>query len=405
VGKKGFAGLSAVMLALSMLAIALSRVPSAQAAVYWGNGGAIGAANLDGRLRMHGYFRPDYPTFGQIGAVAVSSDYLYWGGTFGIGRVPLYGPEIAETLVRTELLVNGLAIDGSHLYWTTGTGTSIGRANLDGSEQSPQFISGVENPCGVAVDGNFLYWGDLFKVGRARLDGSALQREFISAPGGACGVAVDRNYLYWGDAGGPAIRRAPLGGGAAEVIADGVGAVSALAVDAGHLYWTADTEGVSPQGAIGRLGLAGGAAEPNWLTTNVSNAVYGVAVDSLASPPPLPPKSKPVEVASVKHDRRQGAVLVDVQVPVMGKLRVLAPSFAWKILGKKIRGAEVPPGKLRIKLWAGRGTASESLRNRLLRRGRASARLKLSLKEFGKDPAATETKVTFVKGRRPPHRG
>jgi hypothetical protein len=392
-----------------MSVVALSHAPSAQAAVYWGNGGAIGAANLDGSLRMHGYFRPDYPTFGQIGAVAISSDYLYWGGTFGIGRVPLYGPEIAETLVRTIPstgplpMVNGLAVDGSHIYWTTSRGTSIGRANLDGSEQSSQFIPGLEDTCGVAVNGSFVYWAGVLAIGRARLDGSGIEKNFVPTTSSfhSCGVAADSDHLYWGDAGGPAIRRAPLGGGATEVIADGVGSVSALAVDAGYLYWTADTEGVAPAAAIGRLGLAGGAAEPNWLTTNVPNAVYGVAVDSLASPPRLPPESKPAEIASVKHDRRKAAVLVDVRVPATGKLRVLAPSFAWKILGKKSRGAEVAPGKWRIKLWAGRGTASESLRSRLLRRGRASARLKLSLREFGKDPATTEKTVTFIGTRRP----
>jgi len=400
VGKKGFAGPSAIVLALLTSIVGLSHVPSAQAAVYWGNVGAIGAANLDGRLRMHGYFRPDYAAYGPIGAVAVSSDYLYWGGAFGIGRIPLYGPQVAETLVRTVPMVTGLAVDGSHLYWTTTTGTSIGRANLDGSDQTPQFIPNVENPCGVAVDGSFLYWGDLFQVGRARLDGSGLERQFVSSPGGTCGVAVDRDYLYWGDAGGPAIRRATLGGKGAEAIAEGVGSVSALAVDAGHLYWTADTEGVAPAGAIGRLGLAGSGVEPNWLTTNVTNAVYGVAVDSLESPPPLPPRSQPAEITSVEHDRGKGAVIVDVQVPITGKLRVLAPSFAWKILGKKSRGAEVPPGKWRIKLWAGRGTASESLRSRLLHRGRASKKLTLSLKEFGKDPATTAKKVTFVRARR-----
>lgn len=390
--------LTALAMVALALPVALLHTPSAQAAVYWGNDGAIGAANLDGRLRMHGYFRPDHPTYGPIHAVAVSSDYLYWGGQFGIGRLPLYGPEIAENLVRTEHMVTGLAVDGSHIYWTTGGGTSVGRANLDGSEQSSGFIPGLEDTCGVTVDGSFVYWSGVLAIGRARLDGSGVEKSFVPAPSfHSCGVAVDRNYLYWGDAGGPAIRRAPLGGGRAEVLLEGVGAVSALAVDAGHLYWTADTEGVSPEATIGRFGLATGGAEPDWLTTNTYNALYGVAVDSLASPPP--PKSKPAEITSVEHNRRKGIVFVDAQVPVTGKLRVLAPSFAWKILGKKGRAAEVPPGKWRIKLWPGKGTLSEPLRTRLLSRGRASARLRLTLKEFGKDPATTEKRVTFVRAQ------
>lgn len=332
-----------------------SQTSSAQAAIYWGSSeGAVGAARLDGLQRMPAYFRTDEETYGQISAVAISPDYLYWGGSRGIGRVSLYGPEIAQQLIRTESSVDGLAVDGSHLYWTTRYGTSVGRANLDGSEQST-LVSGLEDTCGVAVDGSFVYWAGILAVGRARLDGSEVERGFLSTSP-SCGVAADSAHIYWGDAGGPAIRRAPLGGGASEVLFESVNSVSALAVDAGHLYWN---EGSSPRDVIGRVGLSGGAAEPNWLTIQVRSGIDGVAVDSLESPPPLPPISRPPEITSVKHNRRRGFVFVDVQVPVTGKLRVLAPSFAWKILGKKEGGEEVAPGQYRIKLWAGsRGTLS-----------------------------------------------
>jgi hypothetical protein len=386
---------AALAIVALVLLVALSGAPSARAAVYWGSGeAAVGAARLDGLQRMPAYFRTDYETYGPISAVAVSPDYLYWGGSRGIGRIPLYGPEIAQQLVRTESTVNGLAVDGSHLYWTTRYGTSVDRANLDGSEQSP-LVSGLEDPCGVAVNGSFVYWAGTLAVGRARLDGSGVERGFLPTTHSfhSCGVAVDSDHIYWGDAGGPAIRRAPLGGGASEVLFDGVSSVSALAVDSAHLYWN---EGFSPRAAIGRLGLAGAAAEPNWLTIQARSGIDGVAVDSLEAPPPLPPISMAAEVTAVKHDRRKGFVFVDVGVPVMGKLRVLGQSFAWKIVGKKDRAAEVPPGKWRIKLWPGRGTASAHLRSALRRRGRASAKLTLSFKEFGKDPATTTKRVTFL---------
>src|SRR6478736_6966371 len=125
--------LALVLAALLALPVALAHPPSADAAVYWGNGWTIGAANLDGHLRQPAYYRPDPETYGQIGAVAVSSDYLYWGGRAGIGRVPLFGPEVPAQIVATAAPVNGLALDGSHLYWTTTGGEAVGRAGLDGS--------------------------------------------------------------------------------------------------------------------------------------------------------------------------------------------------------------------------------------------------------------------------------
>ena len=91
-------------IAALVMVFALSGASSAAAAVYWGNGWTIGAANLDGHLRQPTYYRPDPETYGQIGAVAVSSDYLYWGGRAGIGRVPLFGPEVPEHTVTDTVL-------------------------------------------------------------------------------------------------------------------------------------------------------------------------------------------------------------------------------------------------------------------------------------------------------------
>jgi virginiamycin B lyase len=49
-----------------------------------------------------------------------------------------------------------IAVDSTHVYWANwanGSGTTIGRASIDGSEVNTNFISGASGPYGVAVTG------------------------------------------------------------------------------------------------------------------------------------------------------------------------------------------------------------------------------------------------------------
>jgi hypothetical protein len=73
-----------------------------------------------------------------------------------------------------------------------GTG-AIGRADLDGQNVDPTFITGATFPYGVAVDsGRHVYWtnyhGDT--IGRADLDGRDANQCFITSGSGRSGVAV-----------------------------------------------------------------------------------------------------------------------------------------------------------------------------------------------------------------------
>jgi hypothetical protein len=49
----------------------------------------------------------------------------------------------------------GAAITDRYIFWAQfgayGTGTTVGRANLDGTGVRPSFISGLLGPCFVAV--------------------------------------------------------------------------------------------------------------------------------------------------------------------------------------------------------------------------------------------------------------
>ena len=74
-----------------------------------------------------------------------------------------------------------MAVDGQHIYWTNDNGTTIGRANLDGTGVDQSFITGTD-PIGVAVDGHYVYWTNATAgtIGRANLDGTGVNQSFIT---------------------------------------------------------------------------------------------------------------------------------------------------------------------------------------------------------------------------------
>jgi hypothetical protein len=89
---------------------------------------------------------------------------------------------------------NAVAVDGEQVYWATSGTSTLGRANLDGSNVNDSFITGAHQPTGVAVDGLYVYWLNSTgaSIGRANLDGSDPDQAFIaSAVSFGQGVAVD----------------------------------------------------------------------------------------------------------------------------------------------------------------------------------------------------------------------
>jgi hypothetical protein len=212
-------------------------------------GGGIGRANLDGSgVNQDLVPNADFPC-----GVAINSTYVYWsnrgnpfGGTPGdsIGRATLDGGGIDQTFIDTLNAPCGVAVDGSHIYWGNYLNNSIGRANLNGLNVELDFIEGADAPCGVAVDGAHVYWTnsgfsgnnsapyDGTTIGRANLDGTGVNPSFITTGQGPFGIAVHASHLYWDTFFDFRIRRATLGGGGISNLgftANGAG----VAVDSG----------------------------------------------------------------------------------------------------------------------------------------------------------------------------
>ncbi len=53
--------------------------------------------------------------------------------------------------------LNGIALDGTYLYWADGTGESVGRAKLAGTEVIRSFVGGFAAPARLAVNSEYFY--------------------------------------------------------------------------------------------------------------------------------------------------------------------------------------------------------------------------------------------------------
>jgi virginiamycin B lyase len=394
--------------AVHVAALAVLAPAAAGAAVYWAGGSTIGAANLDGSALNEKYFKPPFPSdsAGPECGLAVSDSYLYWVGAFGLGRVNFDGPATPTSISPHLERPCGVATNQSHVYWADkGTGT-IGRANLDGSEPNLALVGGLENPCAIAVGSSHIYWIDTRGIGRADLDGAEVAPGWVPIGGSGCGLALGAQYIYFtGNSPSPSqpsIGRVTYDGAFRQMdFITGLEEVSDIAVDSGHVYWVDRRWGMN-YASIGRAIVDGSDVNRAWIPTQNFN-VGAVAVDSRPSPPPLPLPSRPISFGKVRHNLKDGSLLLDVFVPARGELTLASPGIGWKVL----KGPEPPPyvaGSFRwqIKLWPGQTRFGKKIRTRLLLRGRAVLELHLSYAEEGQLPETAEKQLALLQHRARP---
>lgn len=211
--------------------------------------------------------------------VAVDGSHVYWTndadgedlhGT--IGRAKLGAGEAEE--VEPEFITGasnpqGIAVDATHIYWAndgsnnTGPKHGIARANVDGSEPiQPWSVNGDGEPAGfpaqgVALDGTYVYFTPNAKGGSGSGSGN-IERIRLAEPKdfhsilftGTTdkfkGIAVDGTYIYWTNTATGTIGRAKLNNPEQNVtevtpsFITGAGKPQGLALDASHLYWSAN---------------------------------------------------------------------------------------------------------------------------------------------------------------------
>jgi hypothetical protein len=176
--------------------------------------------------------------------------------------------------VVATLTVTPPTSSGAALYWDNSQGGGIARANLNGSGIDAEFLPfSSATSVGLAVSGPYIYVGSVHGViERARLDGTAIDPNFIEFEPTDVGpsygyekigasLAIGDGYIYWPDYGADIGRASIAGNGDIEGrFIDTEGAVSEVAVDAGHIYW------LNGAGSyVGRANLGGSDVEPRLL--------------------------------------------------------------------------------------------------------------------------------------------
>jgi hypothetical protein len=141
-------------------------------------------------------------------SIVAAGGFVYWSDRNAIGRVALDG-----SLLRRRFLVlpqepgggvaDGLATDGTHLYFSRCTEDAIGRVDLNGRRVTRDFVATGARSCpqGIAVAGGHLYWTQLGSgtIGRAGLDGSGLDGRWLNirSDQGPFQLAADDAHVYW----------------------------------------------------------------------------------------------------------------------------------------------------------------------------------------------------------------
>jgi hypothetical protein len=245
--------------------------------------GACGAnACTAGRAGAHAVNAVDGPARGSATLTVTAA--IYWldntGTTIGRANVDGSGANRSFITVATTFVdgASYVAVDSAHIYWAKNN--SIGRANLDGSGVVDKFITGVSCGYGVALDDAHIYWSNNCSgsIGRANLDGSGVNQSFIPAPT-PTGVAVDSAHIYWVSAGQNTLGRANLdGSGANQSFVTGLDTPFDVVVDSAHIYWTNRGFQIPLVTTIGRANLDGSGVKQNFIS-GVTTPV-GLAADS-----------------------------------------------------------------------------------------------------------------------------
>ena len=95
----------------------------------------------------------------------------------------------------------GVAVDGRFVYWTSSGHSTIGRANIDGSNANPNFITAhVNHPEAVVVRSGYIYWSNTGSgtISRDTVDGNPANIvDLINNQTNPSGLAVDDSHVYW----------------------------------------------------------------------------------------------------------------------------------------------------------------------------------------------------------------
>jgi hypothetical protein len=241
----------------------------------------------------------------QVDGIAVNASHLYWtsyhNGVIRRCSLPACA-EGAQTIVAGEVATYGMAIDTTHVYWTRQSGGmnhAIRRCRLpscDGGAVTMVDISytGGTGPRHIALDTNRLYWTEAYRgdIGTCPLDavdasGAALTTGQLNA----IGIARSATTLFWvrgsSGSGDGSIKWCSLPdcNGGAGTLVQNLNDPYDLAVDDSFVYWTEQTTGsilrcTLPSCSGGPQTLAAGQKHPMHLVLHSGRLYWTNAGDN-----------------------------------------------------------------------------------------------------------------------------
>jgi hypothetical protein len=181
--------------------------------------------------------------------VVAAGGWLYWVDQTAIGRVRPSGAHLDRKFITPPQengggVANGLATDGTHLFFSRCQSNEVSRVDTSGHGLDLAFIKLPRNGCpqGLAVGNDHLYWTVLDNyLGRATLAGKGATDTWLNVHAGDAGpffVAADNASVYW-DWGG--VAESPMHVGRANV--NGSGADDSVLTGQGAFLLTAPGAG------------------------------------------------------------------------------------------------------------------------------------------------------------------
>lgn len=185
-------------------------------------------------------------------------------------------------LVVGEHSPGGIAVDGTHVYWTTGVNDGLpGQIRSMPTEGGPvvTLADGQPNPWALVTDAASVYWYNIYHVAHLRrvpLRGGPIREYPITVtalPGRSAVLGADSQNLYFNDIW--SLLGVPKAGGAQRVIHDGHHAAFLVADDDG-LYWQGVLRappGTDPTTTLTLFAYPRGAAAPTLLARNARGPI------------------------------------------------------------------------------------------------------------------------------------
>jgi hypothetical protein len=258
----------------------------ADALLYWGspNADAITKASLDGS----GSTARAVDGAGLPRGVAVNGTHIFWTTSGAIGRANIDGTGVNASFITGANGAGGVAVNSTHIFWVEHDGNKIGRANIDGTGVNHDFIVLAAGglPSEIAINATHIFWANSAgAIGRANINGTAVNKTFISGVGRPDGVAVNPTHIFWVNTDTDMIQRASLNGTNinASFINTGVADANDLAVTPTHIYFSDHPQG-GAFNRIGRANLDGTGINANLFTSLLTVAGLAAAADVFAAP-------------------------------------------------------------------------------------------------------------------------